>query len=628
MALTSTSARAQEPVLTVELASLTVTGAKGSDDVVLRVTVTNTSDLPAYGVRAVLWRSLDPIQDLPTLREVAGGQSSWGTRLDGKPAHSARLSAPNEAFAPRASKDVTLRATLAELGFTTRGAAYAFGAVALGTAEPGGVELPLGRLTTFVSVPGRQAVPVTPIVVLSSAPAKVFDGVFVDDHLADELSDRLDDLLTAATRPGMSWLIDPALLDAVTDMADGYVVSGAEGETPGLGQEKAAAWLARLKALESDAGAQSLFANPDVTGAASAKDDQVLARAKTATMEAAAGEEIPLLVLPAEAVLTPTLQTYLVGAGADAILASNAVEAGAWQTGLDDTGVVVVSSALGTETDSSSTARAQLALAEAVVAGTSGQARLITSTQDLVVDALATSDWTKRRSLGDLLASTRSAEPAGFEIIKADRLSKSQFRELTRLEGDFGAYSDLVPESTLTPQAAAALTRGAASAWIDDAPGHRRLTDAIADTIGEDAVADGVTLDASARFLMSSRTNEFPLTVTNQLTEPILVRVVITTDNPQRLTIPPSELVTVGPGLSQTVNVRPEASSNGVVMARAHVETASGQRVTSDIPITVEITELGMVGWVIVLTSGFVLIAATVWRIRQVRRRNAEGEAR
>ncbi len=72
-----------------------------------------------------------------------------------------------------------------------------------------------------------------------------------------------------------------------------------------------------------------------------------------------------------------------------------------------------------------------------------------------------------------------------------------------------------------------------------------------------------------------------------------------------------------------TVNIRPEATANGLVIARAHVATADGHRVTPDTSITVEITDLGVVAWIIVTVSGLVLVAATVFRIRQVRRRAA-----
>lgn len=122
---------------------------------------------------------------------------------------------------------------------------------------------------------------------------------------------------------------------------------------------------------------------------------------------------------------------------------------------------------------------------------------------------------------------------------------------------------------------------------------------------------------------MSARRNEFPLTVTNNLSETIRVKVRVVPDNALRLTIPDSDVINVGPGQSQTVNVRPEAQSNGLVPARAYVATEQGNRVTPDTRVTIEVTELGMIGWVIVVASGVVLVAATALRVRQVRRRSA-----
>jgi len=98
----------------------------------------------------------------------------------------------------------------------------------------------------------------------------------------------------------------------------------------------------------------------------------------------------------------------------------------------------------------------------------------------------------------------------------------------------------------------------------------------------------------------------------------------VTTDNPQRLAVPPTEVITVDPGQSQTVNIRPEASANGLITAAAHLTTASGRRVSADVPLTIEVTELGIVAWIIVGVSGVVLVGATAWRIRQVRRRDSQ----
>ena len=183
-----------------------------------------------------------------------------------------------------------------------------------------------------------------------------------------------------------------------------------------------------------------------------------------------------------------------------------------------------------------------------------------------------------------------------------------------------------MPDSALVGQSDAVITRTTSSSWIGDTSGFDRQLTGLGKLVGGPQVGRSVILDASQRFLMSSRTNQFPVTVTNNLAEQIRVQVIVRTDNPQRLTVPPSDLVTVDPGQSVTVNIRPEAASNGLVIARAHVATADGHRVTPDTPITVEITELGVVAWIIVGVSGLVLVGATAWRIRQVRRRTAAAE--
>ena len=51
LGLSAAPAHAETPAVTLDLVSLTVTGNRPSDEVVLRVKATNTGDLPAYGVQ-------------------------------------------------------------------------------------------------------------------------------------------------------------------------------------------------------------------------------------------------------------------------------------------------------------------------------------------------------------------------------------------------------------------------------------------------------------------------------------------------------------------------------------------------------------------------------------------------
>lgn len=620
------AAAATVPGPTITLTGLTVSGTKPTDAVTLQATVSSISDVPAYGVQVILWRSRDPIRDLPTLRQARTNATGWGARLPINADHYAVVTTSTEDFAPGASHQVDLHATLAELGFDTKGAAYAFGADVIAAPDPTGDYATVSQLRTFVALPGKKAVPVTSIVQLSAPPTKLVDNLFRNEDLLAQLGGRLAGLLSAASRHGMSWLIDPGLLDEVNDMADGYQVVAGDATKPGTGAAVAAQWLAEFGELNKANGGRTLFASPDVNGARVAGDQQVLPRAKKAAQGVDNITSLPLMVVPAGGMLTAATYDFMADSGASAIIVANPAQAGALQAGPGKPKVLAVSTDLAGPTDIPVIERSQLAQASAVIAGSGGQARLLTSLSDLAKDSEAAPSWMGRRTLGELLETSPSVTRAAFTPVKPARLGKAQFATIGRLERDFAAYGELVPSSELTEQAAAALSRCAASAWVDDPAGLKSHTKGLVDLVGAGAVGRSVDLHASARFLMSSRTNEFPVTVTNNLTEPIEVRVVVTTDNPQRLTIPPSEVVSVQPGQSVTVNIRPEATANGLVTARAHVSTEAGHRITPDTAITVEITDLGVVAWIIVGVSGLVLVGATVWRIRQVRRRDAAAE--
>ena len=51
--------------------------------------------------------------------------------------------------------------------------------------------------------------------------------------------------------------------------------------------------------------------------------------------------------------------------------------------------------------------------------------------------------------------------------------------------------------------------------------------------------------------------------------------------------------------------------------------SAGNRSLTADTTILVETTNLGLIGWVIVIVSGLVLVVSTALRIRQVRRAQA-----
>lgn len=129
-----------------------------------------------------------------------------------------------------------------------------------------------------------------------------------------------------------------------------------------------------------------------------------------------------------------------------------------------------------------------------------------------------------------------------------------------------------------------------------------------------------IDFQASPSFVMGQRESDFPTTITNKSGVPIHVRVVFSSDNPLRLSVPDSDLVRVGPGEALTLPVTPQASSNGVTAVHAHLEAADQTRLSPDVTIEVTATEFGRIGWIIIIVSGAVVLGGTVLRIQTVQK--------
>jgi hypothetical protein len=129
-----------------------------------------------------------------------------------------------------------------------------------------------------------------------------------------------------------------------------------------------------------------------------------------------------------------------------------------------------------------------------------------------------------------------------------------------------------------------------------------------------------VELTAQRSVIMSGQSGSFPMTVTNNLDQTIRVSLNFESFQPQRLSIPVMPDIVIPPRQGATVNVQPHAVGNGPVRIWAQVTTPGGRPVSKRVWLTVEATNFGRVGWIIVVASGIVLIATTALRIRQVRR--------
>ena len=610
-------AQDQDPI-TVTITSVTLTGTGPSGVVTVQATVRNTSAANVYATEAILWRSRDPITDLPALRAVPATISTWGAALPINFDHYVSITNERTAFPAGASRDLTLRATLAELGFGSKTAAYPIGIRVLGRDQPTATTQVVGQERTFAVFPGdTDVLPVTPVVVLDAAPTKIADSLFADESLAAQLAGRLDLLLAAAERGEASYLVDPALLDEVADLADGYTVRIGAAETPGTGGALASAWLARYRALPPAHGARTLFASPDLTVDAPAR----LARSLRADdASATMADTLPLVALTATGTMTPQLAAALTDAAPAVILAGNLAAGGLVQspgTGPGSPLAVTV-----TPVGSGGVTSVSELLARSFVGA--GQVRIIRDANGLALNAAAWTPWLRLAHLDELLATTPvPTQPTdAYAAAEEPALNSAQQTTLRQAVADVQLYDAVVADAALSADEDAVLTRLASSSWITTA-GQAEYAAAVTALADVRSLRRSLTLAVSPRVVMSSKHNEFPVTVTNRHSSSVRVKIVTTTNN-DGLTVPDSDVVSIPPGVSQTINLRPEATTNGMTTALVDMTSADGTSVTTRVPVAIEVTDLGFIVWIIVIASGVLLVGGTALRIRQV----AHGQVR
>lgn len=615
------TARAADPdAVRVVIAEAVLSGSAPTDTLTISGTITNLTGPPLLRSSVTLWRSPTPLRTPSALAAaLADDQPPTGAARVVRPSHQLSLTLPETGLAAGASASFSVRGTLADLRLTTAGAAYVVG---VAWTHESAAAITRGVTPTLISL-GTEPVGVATVVELSATPRLVKNNLFVDDGLADDLSGRLRTLLDAAAQPGASYLLDPALLDEVADLADGYRVVDGSTTRAGTGAEVAARWLRDLAALPPEREYRTWFARPDVTALVAAQDPALLARVKAASFPGGARPERPTL-LTLESLDAITL-AQLRPPGDPVLLESAALPV----VSVSDGFRIVAATrpdALATPAwleRTPETARAVLE-AQARVAG--GQVRLIRSASDLTADRASAPAWVSRRPLADLLA--RAPEPLTEPPATPDTpavLDAAGARRVSALVDDLSAYGSAAPGSGVSDLVDAHVARAASRSWLGDAAAQQRWWDAVDARAGRATLEQAVILTASPRFTMASSESDFPVTVTNTLPDDITVAVVAGTDNPARVRLSGPSTVTVRAGSSQLVSLHASSSGNGVVAARVRIDAPNGRRLTPDVGVVLEATDLGVIGWVIVVGSGLVTVVTTALRIRQVRRRKAGG---
>lgn len=598
--------------------------------------ITNTSSTPVHNTRVFLWRNQNPITREPALDRLLSGDSSpdgsqvltEGAFVD---------PSPEGPVMPGQRLPFTVSASVEALDFPRQGGAYLIGVEVTGQPDAGR-RVTVGGSRLLLPVPsaaGAAEVPATTVstvVALTSRPSRYAPDLFSDDHLAEELAvgGRLTRLLASARRAGVSWAVDPALVGELQEMADGYRVRQPDGqllERPG--SEPARRWLADLAELDTANGYRLPTAVPDLT-ALLRQDLPGLARAARHVEPDSPVARLRLLGWSGpDGVLDDRALAALREASATVVLAANATGGGPVLADGDGAPVVRYQPGAfdgGPGTSSDPVHQRQRLLATTMVSGLTGASptvRLVTTAEQAEADAGADAPWVRRQPLATLLAQPQPWNGALDTDRPADPAT-DRYDRITRLQTDFADYAAAMAEPAPTRERAAdALLRASSSAFVNEPQAYAGFVAPLESEVDDFFSGRSVRLTAPPRITMSAKEGSFPVTVVSRRAEEFRVAITFTSANAQRLSVPRMADIAVGGNQATTVAVTPRAAANGTVPVVAQLTTPSGRRIGNRITMDVAVTDLGTVGWIIVVASGAVLLGSTALRIRQVRRERA-----
>ncbi len=652
-------ASADEPtaLVRITLTSMTPSVVRPGDTVQIAGTVTNVSGQPLTGLSAYFWRSTFPLTSAGQVTAAAASESNdpIGSRRFGFGEYDPLFTDAAPSLADQASVAFTLKATTSELiGANPANGVYLMGVQVLAQTS----NTAIGRARLFVPVVNPQlssaatnSVQLTSLVALTSTPSQLRSGVLSDDHLANEVAPggRLDELLSDADQPGTSYAVDPNLIVELRTMTAGYQVVGSDGElVSGTGRTAAETWLRRFTALQAEHDGYRLpYADYDLAALVRDGRLEVARNAETAAAKVSGVGTLPLLIAPPDGAADQSVLDAAHSLSARAVLLSADSVGGLGPLLRQPDGVTILSydtgataAGPGPAPDDTPVQLRGSALAGTYVqalsseeGSTSGRLRLITS-PDQAGGGLDPSEapWLKLGDVAALLSRTPtswSGQPDYPAAAKRHRLSSAQVERTDELGEDFDTYAQLLADpGTVGLQRDQSLARAVSVAWRSRSEAQRSFVQAQTDVF--DSILHGTMIKLEGQNLvLTGSAGNVPLTVVNDFDQRIRVQITFTSPNRQRLSVsdvPAGQIGVVDPNGHTPITAAVQARANGALPITCQLTTVDGRPVGQPLVIEINPTRAGRIGWLISLGALVVLVAATAFRIRQVRRERAGTE--
>lgn len=629
----------------------------------IRGTVTNTSARPVGEVSVALRLSSTPLPSRGEIPEILAGA---GTRV-GFPVPGVADTVAGE-LAAGAMAEFALSVPVDDLGLAAPGV-YVTGVEALGSTGAGVVRQDLDRtfLPWWPSGTAVQPLLLTTLWPLVGAPLRDATGTLLSEDPAVEMSPagRLATLVeAAAVQPGaISLVVDPQVVEAAADMADGYEVRAGEGSAPGTRSTEVARFLADLQAAVAQPGADAagmLYSQPDLVAAQrgrllgallgqraaiDATTATVLGRslpaelavvpggaADESTLAALAAGQVPVTVLSDQSVVLTT-PTYFTASGSVVLPTSDG-----------DLAVLVTDSGLADalampmSTPADLTAARQRLLAETLVTVTElpETQRLLVGMPEpqwsppaegarMVVDTVASAPWVSPTTIPDALAREPSTLPRTLAEYGPDEVALeipagqvAQVRAQVRGLRDYAAV--LTDPASLPPSTATTPSRGVAAWFRGDPTAGAELVGVVDRQVA--AALGSVRVVSSGSITVSGTSGTIPVTVENLGTAPITVGLTMSSTPPQLFSADPVPPFQIEPQRRTSVEVVAQVAAAGPIPVTIQLTTSDGAPFGEPGELTVSSSAYANAARILVRVAlGALLLAVVVHGIRRARRR-------
>lgn len=537
---------------------------------------------------------------------------------------------------------------------------YWVGAEVRATAGDGG-RGPIARTLTFLSLLEEQSAPPVELAMLwpLKAPVPWNGRTFLDDRLSEQMSPggRLRVMaelgVSAASQRPLSWVVDPAVLEAAQIMSDGFSRADEELDADSAEAQAARDWLRLVRdSLRSNLVLGLPYANPDVPALAHAGVQPGLRKTQRAAARVFDDLGIARLNLLWPPAGRADREVVAAGAQVDAELGlltrgsfddpprRPVVDVGTATSGQSPRAQTDVLPSLVLDGDRSRRGlRAQpgqsvLEWRQLILANTALRAlnaaparrSVLAMPSDLWWPDGAWRDaglfagldvpWIEPVSAAALVGREHPRYDGGLsypQTLRRRELGPTIMNRLLRLRRTTRTLDALLAEPAANLRRTdRAFGLSSSAAWrADRQTGQQIASDFLA--ANREAI-DGIDLEAPNFVTLSSRSGRFPVSITNRLDQPVTVDLLVTARDPD-MTVAPIDPVTLQRDQRVTVTVVTNAQGVGITTMTARMLTQQGDPFGEIAVFQVRTTQIGALVWVVMGIGGAVLFGAAARRI-------------